>query len=217
MWRLYNELNMDEDNINRRTMLRSVGMTGAVLAGVTGLSSSAGAESRETALRSSPTARARFFERQTTELRKGLSEAGYLERPDVSQFDLATDIGKDHALEAARDVMGFHVLAPSDSDVDLGVSHTTDEYRMAIFVKEDPAESHAVIEDGHDEVLFKASSGAVSTSSDTISVCNFACETCRHGGQDYGRCYTWDIGAIPPEIIETGECGVGCRRANLDC
>lgn len=161
------------DDITRRDVLRTAAGAGAV--------ATAGLASTGTASATTVSAREQFDEdlqaivdRETEDLREQLSDLGHLPDEDPDQFDLSN---VDDAIEAASSATGA-ITTVKDAGASLvSISHNTAAANMAIFVKPEEGESHAVVEADGDRTLVTADGPVESENSQcyTRDYCDLGC------------------------------------------
>lgn len=160
------------DGLSRRDVLRTTAAAGAAATGL-GASGSATAKTITHGDRVDGETRA-VVERETEDLRSELSDLGYLPDESAEQFDL--DV-LDDTIDAATDETGLHATVKETGVSLVSISHNTEAANMALFVKPDQGESHAIVEADGERTLV-ADDGTVEpmdVECYTRTVCDLGC------------------------------------------
>lgn len=173
-------------DLSRRDVLRTTAAAAGAAATGLGASGSATAKTITHGDRVDGETRA-VVERETEDLRSELSDLGYLPDESVEQFDLDVI---DEGIDAATDATGLHATVKETGVSLVSISHNTDPANMALFVKPDVGEAHAVVEaDGERSIV--RDDGTVRPMDwecDTHEYCDLGCgceEELTNGGSTY--------------------------------
>lgn len=129
------------DDLSRRDVLRT---TTAIGAAATGLGASGSATAKTIPLEDRVDGDLHAaLERETEGLRSQLSDLGYLPDESVDRFNLdVLDVG----IDAGTEETGMHATVKESGVSLVSISHNTDAANMALFVKPQVGEAHAVVE-----------------------------------------------------------------------